>query len=175
MKITGILVLSIIMTIFAFGGCGSSGESNDSQENTSGTDTQQRDAVISTSSSSESESEYDPVPTDINYDYLDAGIPANFPEVIPIYDSSSLTVLGGMEQDAGGTMVYSLILGSNDQISDVSNAVVGSVENIDQNLSVEGSTMIMGYMGDWNYVITVDNGEADGYTTIITYTLTERQ
>lgn len=174
MKITKILLVSAIMAIFAFSGCGSSGESNDSQEDTSSTDTEQQDVDIAISSSSEDQSEYDPVPTDINYDNLDTGIPANFPEVIPIYDSSNSTVLGSMEQDAGGTMMYNLVLGSNDQISDVSNTVVGSVENINQNLSVEGSTMLMGYMGDWDYTITVDNGEADGYTTIITYTLVER-
>ena len=80
-----------------------------------------------------------------------------------------------MEQNAGGTMMYNLVLGSNDQVSDVTNTVVGSVENIDMNLTVEGSTMLMGYMGDWNYTITIDNGEADGYTTIITYTITEKQ
>jgi len=181
MKIAKILLVSAIMTIFALSGCGSSGESNDSQEDTSNTDTEQQDVDIATSSSSENpsssedQSEYDPDPTDINYDNLDAGIPANFPDVIPIYDPSNSTVLGSMEQDAGGTMIYNLVLGSNDQVSDVSNTVVGSVENIEQNISVEGTTMLMGYMGDWDYTVTVDNGEADGYTTIITYTLVERQ
>ena len=181
MKITKILLVSAIMAIFAFSGCGSSGESNDSQEDISSTDTEQQDVDIAISSSSENpsssenQSEYDPDPTDINYDNLDAGIPANFPDVIPIYDLSNSTVLGSSEQDAGGTMMYSLVLGSNDQVSDVSNTVVGSVENINRNLSVEGSTMLMGYMGDWDYTITVDNGEADGYNTVITYLITEKQ
>ncbi|MCD4847196.1 MAG: hypothetical protein K8R76_03290 [Candidatus Aegiribacteria sp.] len=181
MKFTKILVLLAAISIFALGSCGSSGESNDSREDTSNEDTEQQteDVAISsssgTSSSSDEASEYDPDPTDINYDYLDAGIPAGFPDVIPVYDSANTTVLGGLEQNAGGTMVYSLVLGCNDQISDVTNTVVGSLENIDMNMAVEGSTMLMGYMGDWDYVITIDNGEADGYTTIVTYTLTEKQ
>ena len=181
MKFTKVLVLLAAISLFAVGGCGSGGESNDVREDTSSTDTEQHneDVAISpssgSSSSSEDASEYDPDPTDINYDYYDEGIPASFPDVIPVYDSANSTVLGGIEQDAGGTMVYSLILGSNDQVSDVTNTIVGSVENIDMNMTVEGSTMLMGYMGDWDYVITIDNGEADGYTTIITYTLTEKQ
>ena len=187
MKFTKILVLLAAISIFAVAGCGGSGESNDSLEDTSGTDTEQQneDVAVSpssgTSSSSESSSssdeasEYDPDPTDINYANFDEGIPASFPDVIPVYDSANSTVLGSMEQDAGGTMIYSLVLGSNDQVSDVTSTVVGSLENIDMNMAVEGSTMLMGYMGDWNYTITIDNGEADGFTTIVTYTLTEMQ
>ncbi len=181
MKFTKILVLLAAISLFAVSGCGSSGESNDSREDTSSSDTEQvnADAEISepsgTSSSSEEGSEYDPDPTDINYANLNEGIPANFPDVIPVYNSANTTVLGGIEQDAGGTMIYDLVLGSNDQVSDVTSIIVGSVENIDMNISVEGSTMLMGYMGDWDYAITIDNGEADGYTTIITYALTEMQ
>lgn len=181
MKFTKILVLLAAISLFAVSGCGSSGESNGSREDTSSTDTEQQneDVEISSSSgtvsSSERTSEYDPDPTDINYEYLDEGIPANFPDVIPVYDSGNTTVLGGIEQNAGGTMVYSLILGCNDPVSEVTGIMVSRLENIDMNMTVEGSTMLMGYMGDWNYVVTIDNGEADGYTTIITYTLTEVQ
>ena len=179
MKFTKILVLLAAMSLLAIVGCGSSGESSDSREDISDTDTEQQNTAVETSSSSktfsssEEASEYDPDPTDIDYSYLDEGIPANFPDVIPVYDSANTTVLGGVEQNAGGTMVYSLVLGSNDQISDVTNTMVGNLENIDMNMTLEGSTMLMGYMGDWNYIITIDNGEADGYTSIITYTLTE--
>lgn len=181
MKFTKILVLSAAISLFAVSGCGSSGESNDSRENISSTDTVQEneDVAISsssgTASSSEETSEYDPDPTDINYANLDEGIPANFPDIIPVYDSANTTVLGGVEQNAGGIMIYDLVLGSNDQVSDVTNTVVGSLENIDMNITVEGSTMLMGYMGNWDYTVTIDNGEADGYTTIITYALTEKQ
>lgn len=175
MKFTKILILLAAMSLFAAGGCGSNGESSDSSEDISSTDTEQQNTDAAISSSSEEASEYDPVPTDINYANLDEGIPANFPDVIPIYNSANSKVLGGVEQNAGGTMVYDLVLGSNDQVSDVTNIIVGSVENIDMNMTVEGSTILMGYMGDWDYVITIDNGEADGYTTIVTYTLTEKQ
>lgn len=32
--------------------------------------------------------------------------------------------MGGMEQDAGGTMLYNLVLGSNDTVSEVTEVIV---------------------------------------------------
>jgi len=178
-KVSKVLILLVALTLFAAGGCIGSDSIDDAGENTSGTDAEQQDvdveisASTETSSSSEEDSEYDPLPTDINYDNLDAGIPEGFPDVIPVYDPA--TVLGGIGQDAGGTMIYNLVLGTDDQISDVADVIVGSVENIDMSIAVEGSTLLMGYMGDWDYTITIDNGEADGFTTVITYSIVERQ
>lgn len=181
MKISKVLVLLVALTLFAVGGCIGSDGADDAEENTSSTDGEQQDADVEisasseTSSSFEEDSEYDPLPTDINYDHLDAGIPDGFPDVIPVYDIANSTVMGGLGQDAGGIMVYNLVLGTNDQISDVADDIVDAVENIDMNLAVEGSTLLMGYMGDWDYTITIDNGEADGFTTVITYSIVEKQ
>ena len=181
MKFTKLLVLFAVLALFTVGGCSGSESADDSEESTSGADAQERDADVEIAASSETatssneDSEYDAVSTDINYDHFDAGIPDGFPDVIPVYDIANSTVMGGMEQDAGGTMVYNLILGSNDQVSEVSDVIVSSVENINMNIEVEGSTMLMGDIGDWNYTITIDNGEADGFVTIITYSIVEKQ
>ncbi len=167
MKIARILLLLSALALFAAGGCGVGGEAGDADVEIS--------SSSETSSSSDENSESDPGPTDTNYSNYDAVIPEGFPDVIPIYDIENSTVMGGIEQDAGRTMMYSLVLGSNDQISDVTDVIVGSLENIDMNSAVEGSTLLIGYMGNWDYTITVDNGEADGFTSVITYSLTEKQ
>ncbi|MEA3267056.1 MAG: hypothetical protein U9P42_08985, partial [Candidatus Fermentibacteria bacterium] len=128
-----------------------------------------------TASSSSEDSENDSVPADINYDNYDAGIPDGFPDVIPVYDIANSTVMGGMEQDAGRTMMYSLVLGSNDEISDISETIINSLENIDLNIADESSALLIGYMGDWDYTITVNNGEADGFVAVITYSIVEKE
>jgi len=183
MKKTKVFELAVVLALFAIGGCVESDTAEDADSSGSASEAEaevvdndaETLAPVETSSVSDEDSEYDPVPTDINYDNFDAGIPDGFPEVIPVYDIANSTVMGGMEQDAGGTMVYNLVLGSNDDVSDISETVINSLENIDMNIAVEGSTMLMGYMGDWDYTITVDNGEADGFVTIITYSIVEKQ
>ena len=180
MKFAKLLLLFAVLFLLAAGGCTGSESADDSEGSTSSADAEERDADIEMAAFSETEaysdedSEYDPVPTDINYDHFDAGIPEGFPDVIPIYDIANSTVMGGIEQDAGGTMLYDLVLGSNDPVSEVTEVILSSVENIDMNITVEGSSVLMGYMGDWDYTITVDNGEADGFVTIITYSLVEK-
>ncbi len=181
MKTTKLFALATVLALFAIGGCIGGDTAADADSNESASDAVAVDndaetsAPVETASSPDEDSEYDPDPTDINYDNLDAGIPDGFPDVIPVYDLAHSTVLGGTGQNAGGTMVYNLVIGSNDLVSDVSDDILSKIENISMDISVEGSTMVMGYMGDWDYTITVDNGEADGYTTVITYSIVEKQ
>ncbi len=183
MKKTKVFALAAVLALFAIGGCVESDTAEDADSNGSASEAEaevvdnnaETSVPVETASSSHEDPEYDSVPTDINYDNFDAGIPDGFPDVIPVYDIANSTVMGGMETDAGGTMVYNLVLGSNDEISDVSETIISSLENIDMNIAVEGSTMLMGYMGDWDYTITVDNGEADGFVTVITYSIVEKQ
>jgi len=175
LKLTNVLLILAALALFAVLGCGEGAVAESAEESVSVADSEDQDADAEIADNSDEESEYDSVPTDINYDNFDAGIPDGFPNVIPVYDIPNSIVLGGMEQDAGGTMVYNLILGSNDEISDASETIINSLENIDMNIAVEGSTMLMGYMGDWDYTITIDNGEADGFVTVITYSIVEKQ
>ncbi|MCK5034470.1 MAG: hypothetical protein KAS73_01145 [Candidatus Sabulitectum sp.] len=175
MKITKVLLMLVALALFAVLGCGEGAVAERAGESDSVADSEDHDEDAEIADNSDEESEYDSVPTDINYDNFDAGIPDGFPDVIPVYDIANSTVMGGMETDAGGTMVYNLVLGSNDEISDVSETIINTLENIDMNIAVEGSSMLMGYMGDWDYTITVDNGEADGFATVITYSIVEKQ
>lgn len=175
MKIANVLLMLAALSLFAVLGCGEGAAAETSEESVAAADAEDHDADAERAENSDEDSEYDSVPTDINYDNFDAGIPDGFPDVIPVYDIANSTVMGGMETDAGGTMVYNLVLGSNDEISDVSETIINSLENIDMNIAVEGSSMLMGYMGDWDYTITVDNGEADGFVAVITYSIVEKQ
>ncbi len=175
LKITKVLLMLVALALFAVLGCGEGAVAERAGESDSVADSEDHDEDAEIADNSDEESEYDSVPTDINYDNFDAGIPDGFPDVIPVYDIANSTVMGGMETDAGGTMVYNLVLGSNDEISDVSETIINTLENIDMNIAVEGSSMLMGYMGDWDYTITVDNGEADGFATVITYSIVEKQ
>ncbi len=176
MKAMKVFILAAALSLFIIGGCVETDTAEDTDSSISASeDETENPSDVEIAESSDEDLEYDPDPTDINYDNLSAGVPDGFPEVIPVYDLSNSTVLGGDEQDAGGTEIYSLVLGSNDQVSEVSGVILGSLENIEMDMSVEGSTMVMGYMGDWDYTITVDNGEADGYTTVISYTIVEKQ
>ncbi len=178
MRIAKVPILFAALVLFVVGGC-IGGDS--AEENTSTADGEHQEADVdvsnsATSSSSDEDSEYDSGPTDTNYSNYDADIPESFPDVIPIYDIENSTVMGSYEQqDTGGTMMYGLVLGSNDRVSDVSDAIISSLENIDLNMPAEESALLIGYMGDWDYTITVDNGEVDGFTTIITYSLVEKQ
>ena len=178
MNIFKVMILLVAMALFAVAGCGGASETDNADESVSrtdadvDTDSEGHSEDVDVAEHSDEDPDYDAYETDINYDHLDAGIPEGFPDVIPVYDPA--TVLGGTGQDAGGTMIYSLVLGSDDQVADVSETITGSVDNIDMNIAVEGSLMLMGYMGDWDYTISVDNGEADGYTTVISYTIVER-
>ncbi|MCK5785348.1 MAG: hypothetical protein KAH54_02175 [Candidatus Sabulitectum sp.] len=178
MKNFTIMILLVAMALFAVAGCGGASETDNADEIVSSgnvdrdIDIDSHDEDVDVAEHSDEDSDYDAYETDINYDNLAAGIPEGFPDVIPVYDPA--TVLGGTGQDAGGTMIYNLVIGSDDQLSDVAEAITGSVDNIDMNIAVEGSLMLMGYMDDWDYTISVDDGEADGYSTVITYTIVER-
>ncbi|MCK5840568.1 MAG: hypothetical protein KAH31_00255 [Candidatus Sabulitectum sp.] len=175
MKTANVFLMLATLSLFAVLGCGEGAVADSAEESAAVVDAGNHDADAESAENSNGDSEYDSVPTDINYDNFDAGIPDGFPDVIPVYDIANSTVMGGMETDAGGTMVYNLVLGSNDEISDVSETIINNLENIDMNIAVEGSSMLMGYMGNWDYTITVDNGEADGFVTVITYSIVEKQ
>lgn len=180
MKMAKVFLFAAALALFAVGGCIGSDNADDAEVNTSEADVDAGDNVetsesMERASSSDEDSEFDPDPGDINNDHLDAGIPDGFPDVIPVYDIAHSTVMGGMGVDAEGTMIYNLTLGSNDQISEVYDFVLGSFENISMDLSDEGSLLIAGEMEDWEYTITAESGEANGFTTIITYSLIKNQ
>ena len=158
MKFTKTLVLLASLALFAVIGCGSGGEEVG--------DSEQPDADLASSGSSE-EAELVSAPAG----HSDESIPDNFPDVIPLYDVDNSVVLTAGETVMGESTTLVVILGTNDQMPDVAADLTGRLENIETNIVIEGATMITGSMSDWTYIVYVDDGEVDGYTTTINYTL----
>ncbi len=157
MKFMEILLVLAALVLFAFIGCGDGGEVSDSE---------QPDADIASSESSEETEEASDPATQ-----SDETIPENFPDAIPLYDIGNSAVLTAGETVMGETTTLVAILGTNDQISDVAADLTGRLENIETNVVIEDATMITGSSDDWAYIIYVDDGEIEGYTTTVTYTL----
>ena len=102
-------------------------------------------------------------------------IPEGYPEnEIPIYEPASSAILGGFKMGEGGTLIYNLVIGSNDDVQTVTQNIRNKLENESTEFEDMGS-MLLGVKGEWEYVITINSGEADGYGTLVTYMLTKKQ
>jgi len=103
-------------------------------------------------------------------------IPEGYPEgEIPIYEPASSVVLGGFKMEDGDTLVYNLVIGSNDDVQTVTQNIRNKLENESTEFEGVGEGMLIGVKGEWEYVITINSGEVDGYETLVTYTLTKEQ
>jgi len=113
-------------------------------------------------------------PDDVDIE-ITGQIPEGYPEnEIPIYEPASSAILGGSKLENGDTLFYNLVIGSNDDVQTVTQNIRNKLENESTEFEDMGS-MLMGVKGEWEYIITINSGEADGYGTLVTYTLTKRQ
>ncbi len=103
-------------------------------------------------------------------------IPEGYPEEeIPIYEPASSVILGGFKMEEGDTLFYNLVIGSNDDVQTVIQNIRNKFENESTEFEDMGGSMLIGVKGEWEYAITINSGEADGYETLVTYTLTKKQ
>ena len=103
-------------------------------------------------------------------------IPEGYPEEeIPIYEPASSVILGGFKMEEGDTLVYNLVIGSNDDVQTVTQNIRNKLENESTEFEGVGEGMLIGVKGEWEYVITINSGEEDGYETLVTYMLTKKQ
>ena len=103
-------------------------------------------------------------------------IPEGYPEKeIPIYEPASSVILGGLKQDMGDALFYNLVIGSNDDVQTVIQNIRNEFENKSTEFEDIGGGMLIGIKGEWEYTITINPGEADGYETLITCTLIKEQ
>jgi hypothetical protein len=124
--------------------------------------------VIATQVPAESGGEQKSLPSELT----SGQIPEGYPEgEIPIYEVASSVILGGFKQDMEGTLVYNLVIGSTDDVQTVTQDIRNKFENESTEFEDMGGGMLMGVKGGWGYVITINSGEADGYETLVTYTL----
>ncbi len=111
-------------------------------------------------------------PADVDLE-MTGQIPEGYPEnEIPIYEPASSVILGGFRMEDGGTLIYNLVLGSNDDVQTVTQNIRNKLENGSTEFEDMGG-MLLGVKGEWEYVITINSGEVDGYETLVTYMLTK--
>ena len=114
-------------------------------------------------------------PADVNIEIM-GQIPEGYPEEeIPIYEPASSVILGGFKMEEGDTLVYNLVIGSNDDVQTVTQNIRNKLENESTEFEGVGEGMLIGVKGEWEYVITINSGEEDGYETLVTYMLTKKQ
>ncbi|MCK5128322.1 MAG: hypothetical protein KAQ68_00610 [Clostridiales bacterium] len=121
---------------------------------------------------------------DINYDNLEDDIPSDYPmDEVPIYDDGKTVVLGGNEQNAGGTIMYSVVIATDTETDEVLADIIQTMKKLSNDakdgsftdVTVGGVGMVIGSVDDWDYSIGIGDGKADGYTTVVTYTISERK
>ncbi|MEA3339725.1 MAG: hypothetical protein U9R15_07145 [Chloroflexota bacterium] len=129
--------------------------------------------AIETQPPAESSDEQLPLPSE-PVDLATGQIPEGYPEEeIPIYEPASSVILGGMKLDTDDILHYNLTIGSNDDVQTVTQNIRNKFENESTEFEDMGSLLI-GVKGEWEYVITINSGEADGYETLVTYTLAKK-
>ena len=127
--------------------------------------------AIATQSAAESSGEQLPAPLELATDQIPEGYPE---EEIPIYEPASSVILGGSKMEESDILFYNLVIGSNDDVQTVTQNIQNKFENESTEFENMGGLLI-GVKGEWEYVITINSGEADGYGTLVTYTLTKKQ
>lgn len=128
--------------------------------------------TIATQSSAESSGEQLPHPSEL----ATIQIPVGYPEKeIPVYEPASSVILGGFKNDLGDKVFCNLVIGSDDDVQTITQNIRNKLENESTKFEDMGEGMLIGVKGEWEYVITMDPGEADGYKTLVTYTLTKKQ
>jgi hypothetical protein len=133
-----------------------------------GTGTGEEADVVATQPPAESGGEEQGLPSELTSGQVPEGYPE---EEIPVYEIASSVILGGFKQDMGDTLVYNLVIGSKDDVQTVTQNIRDEFENGSIEFEDMGGGMLMGVKGGWEYVITINSGEADGYETVVTYSL----
>jgi len=137
-----------------------------------GIGTEEEADAIATQPPAESSGEQLPVPLELVTDQIPEGYPEG---EIPIYEPASSVILGGFKMEDDGTLFYNLVIGSNDNVQTVTQNIRNQLENESTEFTYLGEGMLIGVKGEWEYAITINSGEVDGYETLVTYTLTKRQ
>ena len=128
--------------------------------------------AIATQPAAESSGEQLSLPLELATDQIPEGYPE---EEIPIYEPASSVILGGFKMEEGDTLFYNLVIGSNDDVQTVTQNIRNKLENESTEFEGVGEGMLIGVKGEWEYVITINSGEEDGYETLVTYMLTKKQ
>ena len=122
--------------------------------------------------------EYDDGESELNWGTLSENdIPDGYPESeVPLFGLERGELLGASRQDMGesGT-AFIIIFGINEDMETISAMIAGQLEqHVISNGGSYQSVMDQMFMGDINgcsYTVAIGDGSADGYTTVVDYTV----
>lgn len=102
-------------------------------------------------------------------------IPQGYPlDEFPVYGGEDSDVLGGYRQSYEDMLAYNLVIGTGDPAEEVERVLRETYEERSSEFDpMSGSGMFTGTLGQWQYAIVVNDGEADGYAALVTYSLEE--
>jgi hypothetical protein len=128
--------------------------------------------AIATQAPAEPSGEQLPLPSELATGQMPEGYPE---KEITIYEPASSVILGGLKLEEDDTLFYNLVIGSDDDAQTVTQNIRSILENESSEFEDIGGGMLIGAKGEWEYVITINSGEVDGYETLVTYALTKKQ
>ena len=104
-----------------------------------------------------------------------SNLPNGYPkDVFPVYKPESSEVLGGTHRTMEGVQMYNAVLGSQDDVKTVTQSITDYYKEHSQTFNSMSSDHLMGEKDGWEYSIVINDGKADGYGTLITYTLQKK-
>ena len=106
-------------------------------------------------------------------------VPADFPNNVPLYQGNA-TLIGSIRQEANDITIFHLVYGVNEATSEIGPAIGNTLQAQSaggsfQQIMSGTEYMFMGTIGDWDYVVVVSDGSSDGFTSQITYQISEHQ
>lgn len=107
--------------------------------------------------------------------YMGQDIPEGFPQgLFPVYGGTDSNVLGGMRTDMEGKLFFNLVVGTGHDPQTVEAHMREDLEaRSSEYEEVAGAGLFMGTIEGWRYSIVVSDGAADGFSTLVSYTLEE--
>lgn len=115
--------------------------------------------------------------SELNYDNMGGEMPSDYPSDDVPLNLTDATLIGAQSIDADGTQVYSIVYGINRPQEEVSTEIKTMIEaSIASGTGQIRDIMGMMYMGNvngWDFNIAIGDGTADGFTTLVTYLVTE--
>lgn len=100
-------------------------------------------------------------------------IPEGYPlDDFPVYGGSDSEVMGGSRQSLEGMLMYNLVIGTSDSPEAVEAAIREEYEGRSSEFEqMVGGGMFTGLSGQWRFSIVINDGQADGFASVVSYML----
>ncbi len=103
-------------------------------------------------------------------------IPRGYPvDACPVYKLETSEVLGGFHQTMEGIEMYHVVIGTQDDVPTVTNAIMELYSNNSQTFESMSTDLLVGEKDGWEYSIVINDGKEDGFAALVTYNLQKKQ